>query len=119
MIMCQSITNAIVAKAFIETSDQKASYASPVRRSMKWYRKIGMELLENTAMVNALIVYEMAMHKKMSIAHFREKIVVATFNSNFREKIVVATFNSNIDARNAANVEFKAAPEHKLGETKI
>ncbi|KAK9754809.1 Transposase IS4 [Popillia japonica] len=102
MIMRQSNTNVIVAKAFIDTSHQKASYtnASPVRRSMKWYRKTGMELLGNTAIVNALIVYEMVMQEKMKI-------------TNFREKIAVATFNTYIDLCNATNVEFKAAPEHK------
>nr|CAH7766694.1 unnamed protein product [Callosobruchus chinensis] len=45
------------AKSFIDVSDQKASYHTPIRRSIKWYRKIALELLTNTALVNAHVLY--------------------------------------------------------------
>lgn len=68
------------AKAFIDLSDQKAAYCSPVRRSIKWYRKVAMELLTNTAVVNAHVLYKYVTGKTMSITSFREKIVLSLLN---------------------------------------
>ncbi|KAK9700959.1 Transposase IS4 [Popillia japonica] len=44
---------------------------------------------------------------------------ILCFASPSQENNAVPTFNTYIDAGNAANVEFKGAPEHKLEETKI
>ncbi|XP_022907013.1 piggyBac transposable element-derived protein 4-like [Onthophagus taurus] len=65
------------AKGFIDISDQKASYSSPVRRGIKWYRKIVVELLTNTVLVNAMVVFKEVTGKNMSITEFRENIVCA------------------------------------------
>lgn len=35
------------SKTFIDVSDQKASYATPIIRSIKWNRKIAVEILTN------------------------------------------------------------------------
>lgn len=51
-------------KSFIDVSDQKASYSTTVRRGIKWYRKVAVELLTNTAVVNAHIAYQSVMKKK-------------------------------------------------------
>ncbi|CAH1977065.1 unnamed protein product [Acanthoscelides obtectus] len=45
-------------KSFIDVSDQKASYSTTVRRGIKWYRKVAIEILTNTAVVNAHIAYQ-------------------------------------------------------------
>lgn len=47
------------AKAYIDISDQLASYATTIRKGMKWYRKVAIELLTNTTVVNAFQVYKM------------------------------------------------------------
>ncbi|XP_039275048.1 piggyBac transposable element-derived protein 4-like [Nilaparvata lugens] len=73
------------AKGFIDISDQKASYSSPVRRSIKWYRKIAMELLTSTTMVNALVVFQSVTGKNMSITEFRESVVCALLNTDARQ----------------------------------
>lgn len=81
------------AKGFIDISDQRASYSSPVRRSIKWYRKILIELLTNTALVNALVVFTHSTNKKMSITEFRESIVYSlldTANQPVNEEAVHA-----------------------------
>ncbi|KAJ8893152.1 hypothetical protein PR048_005735 [Dryococelus australis] len=41
------------SNAFIDLSDQFASYGSPLRRSIKCHRKTAFELLLNTCLVNA------------------------------------------------------------------
>ncbi|XP_039292489.1 piggyBac transposable element-derived protein 4-like [Nilaparvata lugens] len=41
------------SKAFIDLSDQLSSYITPLRRSVKWYRKVAFEILFNTCVINA------------------------------------------------------------------
>ncbi|XP_072392203.1 uncharacterized protein [Diabrotica undecimpunctata] len=70
-------------KSYIDVSDQKGSYdGNPIRRSIKWYRKFGIELLTNTALVNALILYNKALNKKMDGTQFREELVTAICEDN-------------------------------------
>jgi hypothetical protein len=66
-------------KSFIDVSDQKASYSTAVRRGIKWYRKVAIELLANTAVVNALIAFQSVTGKNIDITSFREKIITAIF----------------------------------------
>lgn len=75
------------AKSFIDVSDQKAAYNTPIRRSIKWYRKIAIELLTNTAVVNAHVVYTHVTGKKMIITDFREKIVLSLLTQNVQPNI--------------------------------
>ena len=41
-------------KQGIDISDQMASYFTALRKTIRWYHKIGLEFLLNTAVVNAL-----------------------------------------------------------------
>ncbi|GBP12693.1 PiggyBac transposable element-derived protein 4 [Eumeta japonica] len=43
------------AKGAVDLSDQMTSYSSPLRKTVKWYKKLGMELILNTALVNAWV----------------------------------------------------------------
>lgn len=64
------------AKSYIDVSDQYAAYSSPLRRNIKWYKKLMFELLLNTSLVNALVLYKKS-HPKMQITKFREEIALA------------------------------------------
>jgi hypothetical protein len=64
------------AKSFIDISDQMASYGSPIRRSVKWYRKVMFELLTNTAVVNAHAVHKRISTTPMDIIKFREELTL-------------------------------------------
>lgn len=64
------------AKSFIDVSDQMASYASPIRRGIKWYRKVMFELLTNTAVVNAHALHKLASAHPMDIIKFREQLTL-------------------------------------------
>lgn len=66
-------------KSFIDVSDQKASYSTAVRRGIKWYRKVAVELLVNTTVVNAHIAYQEITGKKVNITKFREQIANKIF----------------------------------------
>lgn len=45
------------AKGAVVMSDQMSAYSSPLRKTIKWYKKLGIELLLNTAVVNAWIIF--------------------------------------------------------------
>lgn len=66
------------AKTYIDVSDQIKAYGSATRRGVKWFRKIFVELLCNTAVVNAYVLYIAKMKpKRFTITMFREQLVRA------------------------------------------
>lgn len=62
-------------KSSIDQSDQMTSYNSPLRKSLKWYRKLAIEFILGTALVNSHIVYNQLADKKIKITEFREQVV--------------------------------------------
>ncbi|XP_055918374.1 piggyBac transposable element-derived protein 4-like [Eupeodes corollae] len=67
-------------KAGIDLSDQMGSYATTLRKGVKWYRKLGIELLLGTSVVNAWVVYKNVTQTKICIRKFREKLVGELLN---------------------------------------
>lgn len=68
-------------KTGIDVSDQLASYATAVRKSIRWYHKVACELLLGTAVVNAYIIYKsLDRRSNMSIVDFRESICMHLMN---------------------------------------
>lgn len=72
------------AKGAVDLSDQMTAYQTPLRKSIKWYKKIGIDLLLNIAMVNALILYQSVTNTKISVLEFRKEIMKSFvgFNTN-------------------------------------
>lgn len=70
------------AKGFIDISDQRASYSSPVRKGLKWYRKVAVELLANTSVVNAYLMYTTVEKKEIDITKFREELILGLLEKN-------------------------------------
>ena len=64
-------------KAGIDLSDQMASYACVLRKGVKWYRKLAMELLLGVSVVNAYVIYKKATNSKIGIREFRENLAVS------------------------------------------
>ncbi|CAH1957165.1 unnamed protein product [Acanthoscelides obtectus] len=67
-------------KAFIDLSDQIKSYSSALRKGIKWYRKIAVELILGSAMVNAYILFKAVTGQKMTITTFREEVASCLLN---------------------------------------
>ena len=67
-------------KAGIDLSDQMASYATTLRKGIKWYRKLAIELLLGTAVVNAWVLYKHASKTKMKVRVFRENLAAELLN---------------------------------------
>ncbi|XP_028174224.1 piggyBac transposable element-derived protein 4-like, partial [Ostrinia furnacalis] len=65
-------------KKGIDFSDQMSSYYTTLKKGLKWWRKVIMELLFGTALVNAWIVYNLINDgNKMSKLLFVEAIIKA------------------------------------------
>ncbi|XP_058121239.1 piggyBac transposable element-derived protein 4-like [Anopheles coustani] len=64
------------AKQSANCSDQMAAFSSPSRKSMKWYRKVAIELLLNTAVVNSYVLYRQTTGHAMPKTKFREKLIL-------------------------------------------
>jgi hypothetical protein len=62
------------SKSFIDLSDQIKAYSSCLRKSIKWYRKMAIEILLGSAMVNAFIIYKKVTGKIIQITKFREQV---------------------------------------------
>lgn len=61
-------------KSAIDLSDQMTAYSSPLRKTIRWYKKLAVELLLNTAIVNAMILHNSVTKNKISVVQFRKKI---------------------------------------------
>lgn len=44
-------------KSPIDLSDQMSSYSNPLRRSVKWYRKVILDTLLNISVVNSYVLF--------------------------------------------------------------
>lgn len=62
-------------KAAIDLADQLASYNSPLRKSLKWFRKVAIDMICNVAIVNAHYLFSTVTNKKISITDFRSSLV--------------------------------------------
>lgn len=63
------------AKSAVDLSDQMSSYTTPLRKTIKWPKRLAMELLLNTAVVNSYILYKLTTKKKITVVQFRTALV--------------------------------------------
>lgn len=62
-------------KSPIDLSDQLSSYSNPLRRSIKWYKKVVLDSLLNIGVVNSLVLFNKVTNSKMTITTFRTILV--------------------------------------------
>lgn len=90
------------AKSFVDISDLRSSYHSPLRRSLKWYRKIAFEILLNTSLLNALTLYATVTGNKISVTEFRENILKVLLT-----KPILSQISQNNDGEVHKLINFK------------
>ncbi|XP_060807395.1 uncharacterized protein LOC106135789 [Amyelois transitella] len=88
-------------KCSIDLSDQMGSYCNPSRRSIRWFQKLAVELILNTSVINAFLVYT---------AHKRVKSKRYTI-TKFREQLSIQLLGLYQESTNVA--ENREAVEHK------
>lgn len=59
------------AKGGVDLADQMASYSTPLRKSIRWYKKIAFDMLLNIAVINSHVLYQSVNKKKIKITDFR------------------------------------------------
>ena len=73
-------------KAEIDISDQLASYVTTLRKGVKWFRKLGIELLLGVAIVNALLIYKEVTGSRINIRSFRSSIARALLGVSLEQR---------------------------------
>ena len=51
------------------------SYNSSLRQGVKWYRKLAIELVIGSALVNAYLLHQKVTQNKMTITQYREEVI--------------------------------------------
>lgn len=64
-------------KKGVDISDQLSSYYSPLRKTIRWYKKVAFELILGTCVVNAFVIFnsERQKRQKWEMLKFREAII--------------------------------------------
>ncbi|XP_025205105.1 piggyBac transposable element-derived protein 4-like [Melanaphis sacchari] len=102
-------------KAGIDLSDQLASYSTPVRKSIRWYHKVMTEILLNTSVINAQIMYNMKYYNsKMNVKQFRESLIDKMLNLRPTSRKLAQEMST---PKTTGNQRRSAAPKHKIEET--
>ncbi|CAI6345903.1 unnamed protein product [Macrosiphum euphorbiae] len=66
----------ITGKSYIDRSDQMSSYSTPLKKTIKWYKKVAHDILLSTSSVNALSLFKsVTKNKSITITTFKEEIV--------------------------------------------
>ncbi|XP_050301083.1 piggyBac transposable element-derived protein 4-like [Anthonomus grandis grandis] len=73
------------SKGFIDISDQMKAYSAALRRGVKWYRKLAIELITGSALINAHILYKIIKKKNIKITSFKEEVTMALLQSEISE----------------------------------
>ena len=76
-------------KCGTDYSNQMVSYATTIRKGIKWYTKLGIRLLLGISVVNALTVYKIATSKNISIRIFRQLLIAKLLGLFENTKILV------------------------------
>ncbi|XP_066258797.1 piggyBac transposable element-derived protein 4-like [Euwallacea similis] len=87
-------------KFLVDVSDQLASYNTALRRCSKWYRKLLIEVLWGTALVNASYLYnENSVNKEnMNITLFRQSVVSSLLETSTKSASSSSRRNSRGNA---------------------
>ncbi|KAL6421381.1 hypothetical protein ACFW04_011926 [Cataglyphis niger] len=64
-----------IAKKGVDLSDQLSGYYSCLRKTIKWYRKVIIQLICGTSLVNAWYIHKRWGTKNMNMLQFREVII--------------------------------------------
>ncbi|KAL4103566.1 hypothetical protein QTP88_018927 [Uroleucon formosanum] len=101
----------------IDLSDQLASYCTPMRKSIRWYHKVATEIILNTFVVNAQIMYNQHnFQKKLNIRQFRELIVDKLLKLEPSSRTTVSQ-TSATQKLGENRLHRRLALKHKLEET--
>jgi len=71
----KAVINYNRGKGYIDLTDQMGSYSSCLRRGVKWYRKVAMDIICNTLLLNAFSIYKGVTGNSKTITQFKDDII--------------------------------------------
>lgn len=83
------------------------AYSNPLRKSLKWFRKVAIELLCTTSVVNAYLLHKSVTEYSMTITNFKKSLV------KYLTKEKNPTENNNKRKRNHTMEQFEGDTKHK------
>ena len=94
-------------KCGIDYSDEMAFYATTIRKGIKWYRKLGIQLLLGISVVNTLTVYKITTRKNINIRIFRQLLVsiISPFGKMIPEEALDAHANYVMQIKDVERTE--------------
>lgn len=110
------ITDYNSGKSSIDISDQMATYGSALRRCTKWYRKLFIEILWGTSLVNAHFIYnQYTINKKLTITEFREQVITGLLDRYSQPSDVESGPSTSTPRRTPGNAKHYLV-KNKVGE---
>ncbi|KAF9806465.1 hypothetical protein SFRURICE_001260 [Spodoptera frugiperda] len=94
-------------KSSIDLSDQLGSYSNPSRRNIRRFQKLAIELLLNTTVINAYLVYmthKIINSKRYTITKFREQLCTQLLG---------------LCQERSSSAEIREPREHKFGKNPV
>uniref|UniRef100_A0A182JNY4 PiggyBac transposable element-derived protein domain-containing protein n=1 Tax=Anopheles christyi TaxID=43041 RepID=A0A182JNY4_9DIPT len=91
----------------IDLADRMNAYSLALCRAMKWYRKLGFDLLLNTAVTNAYLLYRDVTKKPISITDFRKDLAVSLTQLRQEECIPLAMVEATLSEKSQHYLERK------------
>lgn len=84
------------AKTCIDPSDQVSSYSNSVRKSFKWFKKVAVELILGSSIVNAHHLYNHIENQHRSINAFREKLCLQLLSTGKVKEEIPRPVNKHV-----------------------
>lgn len=72
ILQTKNVVEYNTGKTTVDLSDQMSAYCSPLRKAVKWHRKLAFKLFLSIAGMNALFMFQDVTRRKMSIMIFRK-----------------------------------------------
>ena len=97
----QSVLDYNKAKMGVDKSDQMTSYNTALRQSTKWYRKLAIELLTGTAVVNSWVLYIQfhCQRKCVSITDFKKGLAMSLITGVIGEELLPSQRHSDVGGK--------------------
>lgn len=95
-------------KSSVDLSDQIIAYSSPLRKTIKWYRKLAIEILLNTCMVNVIVLFKQITRKNIRNPDSRMKVIMYLIKCHDNESEV--SISSRESLLRKPRHELKAMP---------
>ena len=71
----QAVLDYNAAKKGVDVSDQMSAYYTCVRKTVKWYKKVFIEIILGTAILNSWYVHSKLSGRKVDILNFRDAVI--------------------------------------------